>query len=120
MDCVARNTTRGTVLAQRVTVAESLLARTRGLLGTDALPEGHGLFIRRCNWVHSLFMRYALDLVFVDRTGRVMRTVADFAPWWFSPFVSGAADVLELPAGTLAGTPTELGDVLAVEPIGKG
>jgi len=120
MECIARNTTRGTVLAERVTVAESLLARTRGLLGTNALPAGHGLLIRPCRQVHSFFMRYALDLVFVDRQGQVVRTLAGFTPNWISPLVSRAAAVLELPAGTLTDTPTEVGDVVAVEPIGKG
>ena len=115
-DCVARNATRGTVLGSRVAVAESLGSRLRGLLGTRDLPPFHGLLIRPCKQVHSFFMRYALDLVFVDGGGRVLRTVPDFGRNRVSPYVWKAAAVLELPAGTLAHTPAEPGDVLAIEP----
>jgi len=115
-ECVARNATRGTVLGDRVAIAESIGARLRGLLGTRELPRRHGLLIRPCKQVHSFFMQYALDLVFVDRAGRVLRTVADFRPSRVSPYVWSAASVLELPAGTLVETPAEPGDVVAIEP----
>ena len=116
MECVARNATRGTVLADRVAVAESSLARLRGLLGTRTLPRRHGLLIRPCRQVHSFFMRYALDLVFVDREGRVLRTVGGFPKNRISPHVRAAAAVLELPAGALTEAPTEVGDLLRIEP----
>jgi uncharacterized membrane protein (UPF0127 family) len=116
MEFVARNATRGTVLADRVAVADSHLRRMRGLLGTRTLPKGHALLLRPCRQVHSFFMRYALDLVFIDRHGRVLLTRADFAQNRISPLVRAADAVLELSAGALAETPTEPGDLLCIEP----
>jgi len=116
MECLVRNTTRDSVLADRVAIAASPLRRLRGLLGTRTLPMGYGLLLRPCRQVHSFFMRYPLDLVFIDREGRVVRTIEDFAPSRCSPFVAGAAAVLELPAGALAETPALPGDLLSVLP----
>lgn len=116
MECVARNATRGIVLAERVAVADSTLARLRGLLGTARLPPRHGLFLTPCRQVHSFFMRYALDLVFVDPDGRVLETLAGFPRNRVSPLVRAACAVLELPAGALAETPIAPGDVLSLEP----
>lgn len=116
MECIVRNTSRGTVLAEHVVVANSMLARLRGLLGTDELPPQHGLLIEPCRQVHTYFMRYALDLVFLDRDRRVLQTVKDVAPGRVSPHVRGGAAVLELPAGTLLEHPAALGDQLAIEP----
>jgi hypothetical protein len=118
VECVARNTTRGTVVADRVVVAESILTRLRGLLGTRALPSRHGLLLRPCRQVHSFLMRYPLDLVFLDRNGRVLRRVSDFPPNRISPLVRGAEAVLELPAGALAETAVDPGDLLSIEPRG--
>ena len=116
VEWVARNATRGMVLAERVAIAESLLARTRGLLGTRTLPRSEALLLRPCRQVHSFFMKYALDLVFVDRSGRVLLTRENFRTNRISPLVMRAAAVLELAAGSLADTPTEAGDVLSFEP----
>lgn len=111
-----RNASRGTLLARHVDVADSFGARLRGLLGTRTLAASHGLLLRPCRQVHSFFMRYALDLVFVDRGGRVVQTVREFSPGRLSPFVRAAAAVLELPAGTLATAPVVAGDRLESDP----
>lgn len=62
------------------------------------------------------FMRFAIDAVFVDKGGRVVRVAARLAPWRTAVFASGAADVIELPAGTAAETRTQAGDELVFEP----
>src|SRR5882672_6201467 len=116
VEWIARNVTRRTVLAERVAIAESLLARTRGPLGTRTLPRSEALLLRPCRQVHSFFMKYALDLVFVDRSGRVLLTRENFRTNRVSPLVVRAAAVLELAAGSLTDTPTEAGDVLSFEP----
>ena len=116
MKCIVRNSSRGTVLAEHVAIANTLVSRLCGLLGTDTLPAQHGLLIEPCRQVHTYFMRYALDLVFLDGDRRVLHAVPDIAPGRVSPHVRGAGAVLELPAGTLAGTPVGRGDQLVVEP----
>jgi uncharacterized membrane protein (UPF0127 family) len=117
---VVRNATQASVLADRVALASSLPSRLRGLLGTRGLDRGEGMLIRPCRQVHSFFMRYALDLVFLDRTARVLLTIANFATNRISPLVRAADAVLELPAGVLAQTPVTLGDQLHIEPRSIG
>ena len=62
-------------------------------------------------------MRFAIDAVFIDRAGRVVRVASDLPPWRFAISARGARDVIELPAGTAARTRTQAGDELVIEPI---
>lgn len=91
-------------LADRVRRADTYWTRLRGLLGTGRLGPGEGLWIMPSRQVHMFGMRYALDLVFLDDGGRVLRLVPALPPNRISPRVAGAHSVLELPAGTLAAT----------------
>src|SRR5262245_5151607 len=97
-----RATVNGALLADRLRSAHTHWTRLRGLLGTRGLEPGHGLWIKPCNQVHMFGMRYAIDVVFLDDEGRVLRMVHDLQPNRISPRVAGATSVLELPAGTLA------------------
>jgi len=110
------NRTRGAVLADRVESAHRMRDRLRGLLGRDALDRGEALAIRPCASIHTLFMRFAIDAVFLDRSGRVVRALAELRPWRATRFHLRAEQVVELPAGTLARTGTREGDELAFEP----
>jgi len=96
-----RATVDGRVLADRLRPAHTHWTRLRGLLGTRGLDPGEGLWIKPCNQVHMLGMRYAIDIVFLDEAGRVLRLVHTLRPNRISPRVKGATSVLELPAGTL-------------------
>ena len=62
-------------------VAETFAERARGLIGREPPPAGRGLLITRCNCIHTCFMRYSIDLAFLDREGRVVRRVANVRPW---------------------------------------
>ena len=106
------NLTRGTALAERCRIAASLRDRTVGLLATPSLEPGEGLLIERTQSIHMFFMRYPIDVVFVDRDARVRRTVAALRPWRVVWWARGARDCIELPAGTAAGSRTEPGDRL--------
>lgn len=88
------------VLARRVRVAATFAARLRGLIGRR-LAEGEGLLLRRCRAIHTCFMSFPIDVVFLDQEGRVLATARDLPPWRFRA-ARDAAMVLELPAGTLA------------------
>lgn len=83
-------------LAVDVDVAETFAERARGLIGRPAPAPGRGLLIPRCNAIHTLFMRYPIDATFLDREGRVVKSVRNLRPWRL--FVWGgwrAAQVLE-------------------------
>ena len=109
------NTTRGTALAERCGEARSFLARGRGLMGRPGLAPGEGLLIDPCSSVHSFFMRFPIDVVFADKANRVVGLTEAMPP--NRPFAGswGARYVVELPAGTIAATGTQVGDTLAIE-----
>ena len=113
------NGTRGTTLAKRCRVASSTRDRTVGLLGTP--PPGEPLLIERSPSIHMFFMRYPIDVVFIDRGLRVTKLVAGLKPWRVVWWARGARDCLELPAGALNGTETQQGDQLVInESADKG
>ena len=109
---VVTNRDRGTVLAERATAAKSFGARFLGLMGRAGLPAGHGLLLDGDNSIHTFFMRFPIDVVFLDRQQRIVHLMHRVAPWRVSKIVWRARSVLELPPGTLAATGTSVGDVL--------
>lgn len=111
------NLTRGTSVAERCRVAASLRDRTVGLLATPSLPAGEGLLIERTQSIHMFFMRYPIDVAFLDRQARVTRTVADLRPWRVVWWARGARDCIELPVGALSASGTLAGDQLTVSPL---
>lgn len=107
-----RNRTRDVALAERARSAETFVSRSIGLLSSKGLAEGEGLWIAPCNSIHTWFMRFTIDALFLDRDDRVVKVVERMGPWkmtWIAPKAKG---VLELPAGTIARTGTKLGDQL--------
>jgi uncharacterized membrane protein (UPF0127 family) len=118
---IARNVTRGTVLADRVEVAASLWAKFMGLMGRRDLPVGDGLWLPASNGIHMFFMRIAIDAVFVGRAGRdgsrtVLSVHRNLRPWrGMVPLVRGADGCLELPVGTIDASATVPGDVIRIE-----
>lgn len=112
----ARNTTRGTVVAERVEVAETSESRTRGLLGRDGLDAGTGLWIVPCEWVHMFGMRFAIDIVVLDAHDVVVGVQEGLKPGWISRPFWGAHSTLELPVGAVRASGTAKGDRIAWEP----
>jgi len=103
------------VLVDRGDVADTAWTRLRGLLGHPPLQPGEGLLLRGEKAIHTIGMGFAIDVLFLDRTGIVKHVIPAMPPWRASPFVAAAADVLELPAGTIARTGTAIGDHIALE-----
>lgn len=93
-------------------VADTMWARMKGLLGRERLPEEGGLWIRPCNSVHTWFMRFAIDVVFLDREQRVVRIASALPPWRMTRIVWRASSVLELAAGAAARMGLKPGDSL--------
>ncbi|HEX6509487.1 MAG TPA: DUF192 domain-containing protein [Chloroflexota bacterium] len=109
------NSTRETVLAEHSDKAANPVRRGVGLIGRKGLPSGGGLIIQPCNSVVSFFMRFPIDVAFVNRDTRVVHMIHAMPPWRTSKIVRGAKLVVELPAGTLNDTHTELGDTLVIQ-----
>jgi hypothetical protein len=106
------NATREVWLASHVEVADRFVRRLVGLLGRTSLPSGHGLLITRCDSIHTIGMRFAIDALFVDRGGQVVKVVESLRPFRIVLPTRRAVAVLELPAGTIRQTSTQVGDRL--------
>jgi uncharacterized membrane protein (UPF0127 family) len=116
LSILVRNQTRNTVLATAAEVADTSAKRRTGLLKHKRLDPGGGLWITPCESVHTFFMRFAIDLVYLSRDHRVRKVRAAVPPWRLSACLT-AHSILELPAGVAAATGTQPGDQLSIEPL---
>jgi uncharacterized membrane protein (UPF0127 family) len=107
------NQTRGGVVCEAALIADNPWLRLRGLLGRDSLPAGEGILLTPSPSIHSAFMRFEFDVVFLDREMRVLRLV-ERLPAWKARSTKGAKSVLELAAGEIQRRGLEVGDELAV------
>ena len=105
------NLTRQTLLAHCAEVADRGATRRKGLLGRTGLSAGEGLWIIPCESVHTFFMKFPIDLVYLDRSKLVKKVTSNVPPWRLSACLS-AHSIIELPAGTIHSTKTVPGDQL--------
>lgn len=110
---VAVRTADGRAVAERCESADSLLTRAVGLLGRRGLEPGGGMLITHTGSVHMFFMRFAIDAVFLDGSGVVVKAVPGLRPWRLAA-ARRAKSVLELPVGTIERVPLRPGDVLVI------
>ena len=103
----------GTVVCERCSLADSPVARMRGLLGRDGLEHGEGLLLRPASSSPTVFMRFPIDAVFLDRELAVVGIEGGIAPWRAAS-QRGAKAVLELPAGESSRRGLAVGDQLTL------
>ena len=103
----------GDVFVPKLEIAATPWQRMRGLLGRDGLAPGEGMLIKHCWSIHTFFMRFAIDVVYLNGDGRVLKIVENLAPWRLS-CCWGARRTLELPAGYVAGSDIGVGASLVV------
>jgi uncharacterized membrane protein (UPF0127 family) len=109
-----RNVTRGVLLGDVVVVADDSRSRRTGLLCHDGLAEGEGLWIVPCEAVHTFGMKFAIDVIFLNRKTQVLKIRKNMAKRCITLCLR-AHSVLELPTGTLERTGTIPGDVLDLD-----
>ncbi len=109
-----RNLTRDRVLGTAVEVADTSKKRRTGLLKHTGLPEGGGLWIAPCEAIHTIGMKFPIDVLFLDRGKKVVKVRQQMVPGRLAVCLR-AHSVLELPAGTSAATQTGPGDQLLFE-----
>lgn len=112
----AFNQTRQVCLATALALADTHWTRLRGLLGVSPCDFGNGcgLWIVPCRGVHTLAMRFPIDVIYLDRARTVIHVERDLRPWRFAPVRLQAASVLELPCQTVTGTGTSVGDKIEI------
>jgi uncharacterized protein len=112
----AFNRTRQTYLATELALADTHWSRLRGLLGTSEqdFRDGRGLWIIPCHGVHTLAMRFPIDVVYLSNAGTVVHVEQKLRPWRFAPVRMQAATVLELPSGKAVETSTAVGDRIEI------
>lgn len=109
-----RNVTRDLAIAQSTFLAESLLYRTKGLLGESSLPAHSALWIQNCPSIHTFFMRFDIDVVFVDKNLKIQKIYTGMGPWRMT-FPNYSFDsVFEFQAGSISSANAQQGDQLHV------
>lgn len=113
----AFNATRQAFLATDLRAADTHFQRLLGLMGTasSSFLGGCGLWIKPCHGVHTMFMRFPIDVLYLDRENRVIRADDNVQPWRVTPVIIESATVLELPAHTAWNTGTKVGDVIEIK-----
>jgi uncharacterized protein len=113
------NSSRRTVVASTAELADGFGSRFLGLMGRNGWTDSDGMVIEPCSSIHCFFMRMPIDVIFVDRDWRVVRTVESLKPWRLGPMARRVRRVVELPTGTLQRTGCELGDQLVLAALAK-
>lgn len=90
------NASNKSVISSQVLTAHSFFARLKGLLGRDGLDKDTCMVIYPCNSVHTCFMKFAIDVIFLDRSHKVLKVMADIKPFKASPIVGRAYYVVEM------------------------
>ncbi|HVC04308.1 MAG TPA: DUF192 domain-containing protein [Candidatus Acidoferrales bacterium] len=107
-------TSTGATVAGEVAVADNPYRRFMGLMGKRELEAGAGLYLRPCSSIHMFFMRFPIDVAFIDKDNRVVRLYHGLRPWRMSRIVRRAKAAIELPSGALAQAGVGVGDLLTM------
>jgi uncharacterized membrane protein (UPF0127 family) len=108
------NKTRESFLALKVTPADTHFARLKGLLGTLRLKSDEGIWMSPSRGIHTIGLRFAIDLVYLDANHRVIETIESFGTFRIGPLRMNCESVLELPTRTIYSSQTQVGDELLI------
>lgn len=111
------NVSKNTILGEKISHADNFFSRSLGLIPRKSLSVGEGLIINPCNSIHMFFMKFPIDVLFIDKNNVVVYAVENIRPWRISRVVWNAKYVVELPALTIRKTVTKIGDKLAIERV---
>lgn len=108
------NVTKNNIVADKIIIADKFWIRMRGLMGRRDLEENEGLLLVPCNAVHMMFMRFPIDVIFLDKEFVVVKIIGNLKPWRTSPIVHKAFQTVELRYGTAVKKGINDGDKLSL------
>lgn len=108
----AVNATTGRILVERVTIAQDFKSRSRGLLGRQGLDKDEGLLIKPCNSIHTFFMKFPIDAIFLDKKGRIVKIATGIQPWRLCSAIVHGFMVLETGVDSQTKSLAKVGDVI--------
>ena len=108
------NKTKNNVIVENIILADNFWTRMCGLMGKKELKNNEGLLLKPCNAVHMMFMRFPIDVIFLDKEFMVVKIIDNLRPWCTSPIVRDAFHVVELGAGITAQKRINIGDKLSL------
>lgn len=106
--------TKDIIIGSRIKIANTAVDRLVGLMFSKKLPDCDGLLIEPCNSIHTFFMRYPIDVIFLDRNKKIVKIVRNIKPWRMTWMYWKATSVLEIAGNTLDESVKE-GDLLVLE-----
>jgi len=109
------NKTKNTLLAKDIVIANTPFKRMKGLLGKKDFKAGQALILKPCNSIHTFFLRFAIDVIFVDKDNKIIEAISRLKPFCFTPIFWLSSLVIELPAGIIQSSSTYNGDTLTIE-----
>lgn len=110
-----QNLTKDIEVLDDIIIAESFFSRLKGLLGKKGLDKGQGLVIRPCNSVHTIGMKFSIDLAFVNEDNQVIHIIQDLKPGKLSPIIKGSKFVIEVASGEFSHDNLEIGDIIEIK-----
>ncbi|HLO12992.1 MAG TPA: DUF192 domain-containing protein [Pseudoneobacillus sp.] len=110
----AVNLSNGAEIANEITKAHSFFKRLKGLMFSKSLPEGHGLHIQPCRSIHTFFMNYPIDILYLNKEFEIVGLQESFEPSKMGQVYKKGHSVLELPAGTLQKSGTKVGHKIKI------
>lgn len=108
------NSTQNSEICHDIKVAENFFSRTVGLISKKSLDEGEGLIINPCCSIHTFFMRFAIDVLFIGENNKIIALYENVKPWRILPIHPGSYYVVELPAYTISKKNIKKSDLLMV------
>ncbi len=108
------NVSKNTILADEAKMADTFFTRLVGLLNRNSLEKSEALILAPSNCIHSFFMRFTIDVIFLDKAGKIIDALPSFKPFRLSPIYFNSRTTIELPESKIQATQTQPGDIIQI------